>query len=240
MPNYSPPMPDHNHIGEPTYAAYVQGCRHFQCKAAAVEYRQRLRERHMSGDWRDLRLKQPLPPVEAMLGPQPADPPMVILSQEHVEEVVTEPVIQPEPEPAVIREPVAAIEEDPVEKRVREVTEKRLRESGLMGGVTPPTSQPEPPPVAQTPATDTADRLFRYLRSHAPVGNIPSTLGLDVMAFGTGMSHDETRMALYELLTSKRVRRLPDGALHIESARPPQAAPTPLRRPGKFGRRRAA
>jgi hypothetical protein len=51
-------LDEHNHTGDPTYIAYVHcKCRHPDCKAAAVEYRQRLQERRRRGDWRDLRYK---------------------------------------------------------------------------------------------------------------------------------------------------------------------------------------
>jgi hypothetical protein len=72
-------MPDHNHIGEPTYAAYVhENCRHPDCKAAAIEYRQRLQKRRRQGDWQDLRYKdepqkalEP-PVIQALAEPSPA------------------------------------------------------------------------------------------------------------------------------------------------------------------------
>jgi hypothetical protein len=51
-------MAKHTHGGDPTYYAYVHlKCRHPECQAAAVEYRDRLRQRRMQGDWRDLRFK---------------------------------------------------------------------------------------------------------------------------------------------------------------------------------------
>jgi hypothetical protein len=60
---------EHNHAGDPTYVAYVHcKCRHPDCKAAAVEYRQRLQNRRRQADWSDLRFKKAdaqIPPVSS-------------------------------------------------------------------------------------------------------------------------------------------------------------------------------
>ena len=50
---------EHCHAGEPTYFAYVHlGCRHRDCRAAAAEYRARLKDRQRSGDFKDRRFKE--------------------------------------------------------------------------------------------------------------------------------------------------------------------------------------
>lgn len=49
----------HTHDGDSTYFAYVHlSCRHPSCAAAAVEYRERLKDRKRSGDFADLRFKE--------------------------------------------------------------------------------------------------------------------------------------------------------------------------------------
>jgi hypothetical protein len=49
---------EHNHVGDPTYVAYSLGCRHGHCLAAFNEYKLRLAWRKLSGEYRDLRLRE--------------------------------------------------------------------------------------------------------------------------------------------------------------------------------------
>jgi hypothetical protein len=49
---------EHNHLGEPTYAAYAHGCRHFDCLTAFEEYKLRLAQRKLNGAFVDLRKRQ--------------------------------------------------------------------------------------------------------------------------------------------------------------------------------------
>lgn len=49
---------EHNHLGDPTYAAYAHGCRHADCRAAFDEYKLRLAQRKLNGEFVDLRKRQ--------------------------------------------------------------------------------------------------------------------------------------------------------------------------------------
>jgi hypothetical protein len=49
-------LPGHSHPGPASYSMYVQGCR--ACLPAANEYKLRLEQRKLSGEYRDLRLRK--------------------------------------------------------------------------------------------------------------------------------------------------------------------------------------
>lgn len=48
---------EHNHGGTPTYVAYAQGCRHFDCLQEFNDYKLRLAQRKLNGEYVDLRLR---------------------------------------------------------------------------------------------------------------------------------------------------------------------------------------
>jgi hypothetical protein len=80
---------DHNHVGDPTYVAYTLGCRSRDCLSAFNEYKLRLAQRKLSGEYRDLRLKENQLRAEAA----------AMARQVVVRDVASEPV-QGEPVPA--------------------------------------------------------------------------------------------------------------------------------------------
>jgi hypothetical protein len=56
--NITDVLPGHSHPGPSSYVAYIQGCRAPSCLVAAQEYKIRLQQRKISGEYRDLRLRE--------------------------------------------------------------------------------------------------------------------------------------------------------------------------------------
>jgi hypothetical protein len=73
---------EHNHGGDPTYAAYSMGCRHPDCLIAFNEYKLRLAQRKLNGEYVDLRLRENRLRAEAVqfaeqhpsVVPEPSEP----------------------------------------------------------------------------------------------------------------------------------------------------------------------
>jgi hypothetical protein len=54
--NITDALPGHSHPGEPSYSMYIQGCH--ACLPAAQEYKIRLQQRKLAGDYVDLRRRE--------------------------------------------------------------------------------------------------------------------------------------------------------------------------------------
>jgi hypothetical protein len=69
--NITDVLPGHAHPGAASYSAYAQGCRNFDCLNAFQEYKLRLAERKLSGEYVDRRLREHRPAeiTELRLGP---------------------------------------------------------------------------------------------------------------------------------------------------------------------------
>ena len=56
--NITDPLPGHNHPGDPSYIMYTEGCRHPNCLVAFQDYKLRLAQRKLSGEYVDLRRRE--------------------------------------------------------------------------------------------------------------------------------------------------------------------------------------
>jgi hypothetical protein len=76
--NITDVLPGHSHPGDASYSTYAQGCRNFECLAAFQEYKLRLAERKLSGQYVDRRLRAHRPAEITELALSPPGSPQAV------------------------------------------------------------------------------------------------------------------------------------------------------------------
>jgi hypothetical protein len=148
---------EHSHVGEPSYYAHIHlRCRHPDCRAAAVEYRARLKSRKKSGEFEDHRFKAHRQPADEV--PQQLDAEQLfakIKADPALAEQFWNLISPDQPEPTAEEPNASAAPPEPVAEQ-------------LALPAPSDTPEPEPAPSDDSGASDgglspTAESVLKYL-----------------------------------------------------------------------------